>query len=70
MVKTKISKKKAHPPTDSDSDDSYRGALKRMFKLGHKAPRRVLPRGMSEAVAQKIHQSVAEVLLEGNLALL
>ena len=26
MVKTKISKKKAHPPTDSDSDESYRGS--------------------------------------------
>ena len=26
MVKTKVSKKKGHPPTDSDSDESYRGS--------------------------------------------
>ena len=37
--------------------------------LGHKALRRVHPRGMSEAVAQEIHQGMAEVCLE-DLALL
>ena len=26
MVKTKVSKKKGHPPTDSNSDESYRGS--------------------------------------------
>jgi len=46
------------------------GVLMRVFNPGRKALRRVLPRGMSEAVAQKIHQGEAEVLLEGNLALL
>jgi len=45
------------------------GVLMRMFKPGHKALRRVHPREMSEAVAPAIHQGVAEVLLEGNLAL-
>jgi hypothetical protein len=44
------------------------GALMRMLKPGHKALRRVQPRGISEAVAQEIHQGEAEVLLEGNLA--
>jgi hypothetical protein len=42
----------------------------RKFKPGHKALRRVHPKGMSEAVAQEIHQGEAEVLPEGNLALL
>jgi hypothetical protein len=46
------------------------GALMRKFKPGRKALRRVHPRGMSEAVAQEIHQDEAEVLLEGNLVLL
>ena len=64
-----MSRKKG-PPTDLDSDKSYRGALKMKSMLGHKALRRVHPKGMSEAVAQEIHQGEVEVLLGGNLALL
>ena len=45
------------------------GALMRMFKPGRIALKRVHPKGMSEAVAQEIHQGEADVLLEGNLVL-
>ena len=71
IVKTKISKKKGRsPPPTPTVMILIGGALKRMLKLGHKAPRRVLPRGLSEAVAQEIHQGETELLPKGNLVLL
>ena len=69
MVKTKISKKKGRSPTDSDSDDSYRGssdeevqARPQITKKGA-SKRNVRGRGSGK------NQGKAEVLPEGNLAL-
>jgi len=68
MVKTKVSKKKG-PPTDSDSDDSYRGSSNegvqprpQSTKKGA-SKRNVRGRGSGNPPGR------AEVLPEGNLAL-
>ena len=71
MVKTKISKKKGRsPPPTPTVMILIGGVLMRKFKLDHKALRRVQARGMSEAVAQEIHQGETELLPKGNLVLL
>jgi hypothetical protein len=60
MVKTKVSKKKGHPPPTLTVMNLIGGALMRMFKPGRKALKRVHPKGMLEAVAQEIQKGEIE----------